>query len=195
MYTKQNGDGLLMIKRLLERVSSDRADSLISAVFILPVIFFMLITTVDMGIYMSNRGQIQAAARDGARTIAIMGGNGTNLSDQTSLMKKYGVSGSVCDGIKTTQANTPVECNVINGLNNSAGLVNITIHSVNCTPNVSTAVGEKVSCEVKWIYGGIPGSGMTFVRESGSQESDPALRGMQTTTGSGESEVKLADKA
>lgn len=181
-----------MIKKLKERIGSDRADSLVSSVFILPVIFFMLITTVDMGIYMSNRGQIQAVARDGARTIAIMGGNGTS-TQQTSLMRSYGTTDSCKNldlkGIKTN--GTPVECNIINGLNNTSGLVNITITSVKCNPQYTNAIGQKVNCEVKWTYGGIPGSAMTFVREGGSFNKDEALRGEQTTTGSAESEVKL----
>lgn len=186
-----------MVKKIIKRFSSDQADSLVSAIFILPVIFFMLITTVDMGIYMANRGQIQAVARDGARTIAIMGGNGTN-SSQTTLMNAYGQNRSeTCENVTQNPAYkasmTVTECNVLISLDNSTGLTNVTINNVSCNPPVATAVGQKVSCEIKWQYGGIPGSAMTFVRNGGSYDKDEALRGEQTTTGSAESEVQLSE--
>ena len=184
-----------MIEKMKKRVGSDRADSLVSAVFILPMLFFMLVTTVDFGIYLSNRGQIQAIARDGARTVAIMGGDGS-ASSSTSLEYAYGQNRSdVCKEVTDQYTGTnisnksTIECNVIQSLSNNANLVNVEITNVNCGPNRATAIGQKTFCEVSWKNNGIPGSAMSFTR--GQDRAGDGLGGTQVTRGSGESEVQL----
>lgn len=184
-----------MIKKLKKRVGSDRADSLVSAVFVLPMLFFMLVTTVDFGIYLSNRGQIQAIARDGARTVAIMGGDG-DATSSTSLEYAYGQKRSdVCKKAtaqyigKNIDSKSTIECNVIQSLSNNANLVNVEITNVNCGPDIARAIGEKTFCEVSWNNNGIPGSAMSFAR--GQDRAGAGLGGEQVTRGSGESEVQL----
>jgi len=185
-----------MIKKLQDRIGSDRADSLVSAVFILPMLFFMLVTTIDFGIYMSNRGQIQAVARDGARTVAIMGGDGTSTRS-TNLEFAYGQSKEeACSGINTEfykgniSSLSTTECNVVSALTSQSGLVNVTIANVNCGPSVAGSIGERTYCEVNWDNGGIPGSAMSFAKGSGDGK---GLGGQHTTTGSAESEVQLTN--
>lgn len=184
-----------MIEKMKKRVGSDRADSLVSAVFVLPMLFFMLVTTVDFGIYLSNRGQIQAIARDGARTVAIMGGDGS-ATLSTNLEYAYGQSRStVCKDIteqyvgKNIDSKTTIECNVIKSLSNNANLVNVEVTDVKCGPLRAQAIGEKTYCAVYWKNNGIPGSAMSFTR--GQDHAGDGLGGTQITRGSGESEVQL----
>lgn len=184
-----------MIDKVKKRIGSDRADSMVSAVFVLPMLFFMLVTTVDFGIYLSNRGQIQAIARDGARTVAIMGGDGS-ATLSTSLEYAYGQDrATACNGAVTDQytgnisSKTSIECNVIKSLNSNANLVNVEITNVACGPLRAEAIGEKTYCAVYWVNNGIPGSAMSFTR--GQDHAGDGLGGTQITRGSGESEVKL----
>lgn len=183
-----------MIEKMKKRVGSDRADSLVSAVFVLPMLFFMLVTTVDFGIYLSNRGQIQAIARDGARTVAIMGGDGSAASS-TSLEYAYGQERSVvCEKVTdqytgNISSKTTIECNVIQSLSHNANLVNVEITDVECGPERAQAIGEKTYCAVYWKNNGIPGSAMSFTR--GQDRAGDGLGGTQITRGSGESEVQL----
>lgn len=184
------------MKNFFVKIKSDKADSLVSAVIILPMMFFMLITTVDFGVYMSNRATIQAIARDGARTVAIMGGDGTATSG-TPLEAAYGQSrSSVCtsaqNGIASSayksSESSAIDCSVMSAINQSTGLVNVEVSAVNCGPNASTFIGQRAYCEVKWSYGGIPGSAMSFTRGDNGEQ---ILGGKNTTTGSAETEVKF----
>ena len=177
-----------MFKKLYKRLKSDRGDSLVSAVFVIPIMFMLIVTAVDFSLYLTNRSQIQSVARDGARTVAIMGGDGTATMG-TPIEAKYGQSrATACTGLSGgiasnafTNNSTPIECNIIRGLNESNGIVNATVKSVNCTPNVTTFIGQRVTCEVQWEYGGIAGSFFSIVRKDN----------MSVTAGSAESEVKL----
>ena len=72
------------------RCGSDKGDSeLVSLLILLPLLLAMLISIIDSSMYFANRSQVQAAARDGARQVAIMGGAGN-----TPIEKAYGSS---CD--------------------------------------------------------------------------------------------------
>lgn len=156
-----------MFNKILKRLKSNRADSIVSAVFFFPLFIIILISGIDYSVYMSDRGQIQGVARDAARTVAIMGGNGTDTM-QTPLEAKYGTSKSTAckDVITPKQAKTPIECNVVNSLQNNQGLVSTEITNVTCTPSNTTAIGQRVSCEIQWNYGGIPGSALTIFRSA-----------------------------
>lgn len=185
----------LMMKKFFEKLKSDKADSLVSAVIILPMMFFMLITTVDFGIYMSNRASVQALARDGARTVAIMGGDGSSTKG-TPLEAAYGQSrANACakakDGIAKTAykaSSSAIECNVMTTFNDSTGFVNVEVSNVTCGPEQSSFIGQRAYCEVEWSYGGIPGSAMSFTR---GKDGEQILGGKNTTAGSSETEVKF----
>lgn len=190
-----------MIKKLFKVSKSDSGDSLVSAVFVIPVILLMIVTGLDFSLYMANRAQIQGIARDGARTVAIMGGDGTATTG-TPLEKKYGKTREeACGAIKAgspaaaalNAKSTPIECNVMDALNNANGMVNVQINSVTCSPEKANAIGTRVTCEVKWKYGGIPGSGLTMIRNGAIMNSNPSLAGQSVTAGSAESEVNLSD--
>lgn len=176
---------------LKNRIKSDKANSLITAILVFPVLFIFLVSMIDFSIYLADRGQIQGIARDGARTVAIMGGNG-DANSQTPIERKYGVNksevcanagkGAVSKGaVKATS--TAIECNIMNAANNSKGLVNVQLTSVLCNPYMSTSIGETVTCEVKWTYKGIPGSAFSFVKDIGQQTN--------VITGTAQSEVTM----
>lgn len=183
-----------MFNKILKRLKSNRADSIVSAVFFFPLFIVILISGIDYSVYMSDRGQIQGVARDAARTVAIMGGNGTDTM-QTPLEAKYGTSvTTACKNITSKQqAKTPIECNVVNSLQNNQGLVSTEITNVTCTPSNTTAIGQRVACTIKWYYRGIPGSALTIFREASSTgnqwDGQAAAASPQTVAASSEAEV------
>lgn len=183
-----------MLKKFKKRFRNERGDALVSTIIIFPLMIIMLVTAIDFSIYMANRGQVQGVARDGARTVAIMGGNG-NATKGTPIEAKYGSSKEEsCKDVNSDAlkpSTTAIECNIIKGLETHKGLVNVEITGVKCSPNKANFIGQRVQCEVSWKYGGIPGSGLTLMRNGASFNEDPALKGINTTAGSSESEVNL----
>lgn len=150
------------LKRIWMDRRSDRADSLVTAIIVSPLVVSLIITGVDFGMYMNNKSVIQAAARDGARTVAILGGN----SDSTSIAKTYGIS-DTCTSLPVDLSNT--ECEIINKLSASS-LTQVSLmgkgyeanneegfdEPVKCFPEETSGVGQSVYCEVHWMYKGLP---------------------------------------
>lgn len=177
------------MSKFLKRWRSDRGDSeLVSLIIVLPIVLAVLFTIIDTSIYFSNRAIVQTAVRDGARTVAIMGGNGTNTL-ATPIEKKYGATtASACTGLSANPqvasayipgVSTVIECNALQTYSKDPSLINVKFTSLVCTPRLSRSIGEKTSCEVKWEYGSIPGSAMAFIKLSKDN----------TTVGTSESEV------
>lgn len=182
-----------MFKQIRKKAKSSKGESLISGIIVIPFIIMLLITFIDFGLYVSNRAQVREIASASASTIAIMGGTGTNIT-ATPIERAYGqTKAQSCAGITSKAlkgSTTPIECNVIKGIENYVGLVNVELEGVKCTPTIATSIGQRVSCEVSWKYGGIPGSAMSFFRNGASFSNNPALSGTNKTAGSAESQVK-----
>lgn len=167
-----------MLKKIFKRLRGDRGDStIISAVIVVPLLAIMIITMLDACIYFPNRAIIQSTAQNGARTVAIMGGDGT-AAQSTPLEKAYGLKMSnTCDKIKAgsrvidakKSTSTAIECNIMLNIQDTSSLSTVTVQSVVCTPNSTTSIGQRVSCEVKWKYGGLPGSAMSLINFSKQQ--------------------------
>lgn len=151
-----------MFTRTKARCRSDRADSsIVSFIFIIPLLFGFLMTMIDVSVYFSNRATIQQIARDGARTIGIFGGAGTETT-VSPLEKSYGQSVAACaDGRSLNK--TSIECQVLDRYDDNVGLTNVAITQVDCGPERSTAVGSTAYCDVAWRYNGIPGSTLSFL--------------------------------
>lgn len=149
------------------RLRSDRASSdLVAVLFVLPLTLGILLTIVDSSIFFTNRSLITTAARDGARTVAIMGGNGT-ASQQTPIEKQYG-SKTACRQVSGASGYrgdmTVIECNVLLNLSKSKGLTNVKIKDVRCTPSVTEAVGTSVACNVGWDFVSVASSPLVFIK-------------------------------
>lgn len=190
----------MSLKKIYEKLRKDRADSIVSAIIVFPIMASFLITGVDYSIFMGNRGRIQGIARDSARTVAIMGGNGIPKSNLvTPIQKAYGTSRSkACSKIDNKSIaygalndnSSSTECQVIKALTVDKGLVDVSVSAVQCTPQVATSIGAQVTCTVTWEYDGIPGSILTFIRPDPKNNfrTSPIKT---STTGSSESEVRF----
>lgn len=158
---------MFRIARLEKR--RDSGESLVSFIFIMPLFFALLMTMIDTSVYFANRSMVQQVARDGARTVAILGGAG-NETQATPLEEAYGTTLSeACSGdaliVVGTGTTTPVNCGVAQRLIDSKGFINVAVNYVSCGPDVAPTVGSSTYCEVGWNYGGIPGSGLSFIKK------------------------------
>lgn len=175
----------------------DKADSeLVSLIILLPIVLALLFTMIDVTIYFANVNQIQSAVKDGARTVAIMGGNG-NATQGSSIEVTYGLTkaeactDAAVNSERTKNAfsaeTTPIECSVLDKYANNPGIINVTIESLKCGPILTdVAIGQTTSCVAEWKYDGIPGSSLGFIK---NENGYPMREG--TTVGQSESEVKM----
>lgn len=179
-----------MLKRILKSMKLDRAESTVTAIIVFPLLFMMFITIVDSSINMSNRAQLNGIARDAARTAAIFGGDG-NATKMTTLEAAYGQKrADVCGGLESSlvkgaynpSTTSAIECGVLKNIQSNTGLVNTEIKSVLCDPQMTTSIGQSVTCEITWVHNGIPGSILSFMKPENSE---------QKSRGSSEAEVVM----
>lgn len=173
-----------MKNNIMKRFSSDKANSAtVEFILLLLVLFAILITILDFGMYFNNRSVIANSAQNGARLAAIFGG-----STETSISKQYGSKN--WDGNRTTNmtqrclgvANNAIACIVLEDLLDNKGMVNTQIKSVDCGPGKTTGIGTRTWCEVSWEYKGLPGSSLSLL---------PNGYGTQKTKMTSESEVVI----
>lgn len=175
-----------MFTKLKEKFTSDRGDStLVSTILVIPLILGILITMIDVSVYFANRGQVLNMVRDGARQVAIFGGDGTATS-ATPLEKAYGQSRTtVCAGLSSNavvkdavkSTTTATECSVLRNVGTTNGLISFHVDSIVCgvansagnfTGSATTNIGQQVGCELTWSYDSIPGSGLSFMNRAKS---------------------------
>jgi Flp pilus assembly protein TadG len=173
-----------MFTKLKEKFTSDRGDStLVSTILVIPLILGILITMIDVSVYFANRGQVLNMVRDGARQVAIFGGDGT-ATTATPLEKAYGQSRTtVCAGLSANPVisaavkatTTATECSVLRNVGTTQGLISLRVTDIQCgvansagafTGTQTTNIGQQVGCQLTWRYDSIPGSGLGFMERA-----------------------------
>lgn len=198
-----------MLRRIFrKKIRSDKGSSaLISFVMLIPLFLALVITAFDVSFYFSNRGQVEAVARDAARTVGIFGGTGS-VTEATSIEKKYGLNkATACSAARANSAPykdlwtsvnkssyTPIECNVLYALATNGGLVSVTMDGtgdgVKCGPKTASAIGSRTFCTVTYSYNGMTGSPMSFIQMRQADGTSGGLLSKNVVTKSSESEVK-----
>lgn len=181
----------------------DGSSELFAAIFMLPIMLAVLISIVDFGAYFVNRQSINSLARDGARSVAIFGGNG-NATQSTPIEKAYGLNrDEICNGngdVNTpvfernlndykfingayTPDSTAIECNIMRGIIQTSG-IHLEVTSVKCSPETTPNISTRTSCAIEWSYRGMPTSPLGLIRLSNRK-----FLGDSLTIGTSESEV------
>lgn len=158
-YFNQRG-GLNMISKLKENWKSDKADSLVTALFVLPTIAVLAMSGVDLHVNGANNTIVSGIARDGAKTVSNFGVNPSSLS---ALPSAYGAADSTisqsCKDLKSSvfadmkiQTDSYVECAVANQLAKADGngLIKVKVESVECGPDSTAAIGQTTYCNIEW---------------------------------------------
>ena len=160
---------------------SDDADStVISMVFVFPILLMMIITMVEVPILFSNRNLMQNDLRQGARTAAILGGTGITgvssanklaytYSDNTACNELGDIDNSWIDpsgvGHKTLTdgKNDPVACETASAIGNNKSYIAFHIYEIKCGPVKTNKIGEPTWCQASYYFDGIPGGSMSLI--------------------------------
>lgn len=132
----------------MKRFNSNKAASnTIEFLFVLVVIFLIFSILVDYNSWSINRNAIQAAAQNGARLVAVYGGDGG-----TEIEQKYGAAKSGgCAG-------SAVECFVVDQIKNTPLVGSVQVTNVDCGPSKVDEIGARTHCLVEYTWGGLAGS-------------------------------------
>ncbi len=174
---------LRTMKRLASRfksaLTSEKAENTITMMIAFPLLWAIIMTVLDFGIFMQNRTMLVSDLREGARTVAIFGGSnksnaliaayGTQCSGGS--YGSYSYSGNHSSG-GTWNANEDfVGCLVKNQIANNRGYSQMVISDVQCGiqdkadptqvhPKGNVKIGDAVSCKAHYKYQGFPGSAL-----------------------------------
>lgn len=143
-----------LFKNSKRKKNESGAVSTVELLIIFPLLFFMVLSAIDAGFYLSNRYVISSALKEGARVTGIYGGTGTRIGAQ------YGVSGGPAKIVQTTLES------------NRKSLVQVTYSnsSIKCGPNKTAKVGDITYCEINWRYDGLPGGSILSLIPRGEYE-------------------------
>lgn len=173
-------------ERLKEARSSDSGDAtLITSLFLLPFVFFFLISSIDVGLYFMNESTLNAAARDGAGVVATLGG-----TNNTSINAYYeNLPGDAEVPLEGITYNNAAERVVVQELTESSSLWRVILEDVHCyvegesSTTQVTEIGDRPVCEITWTYDGVPLSAWGLLTSGnervvhGSATSDLLVRG------------------
>lgn len=167
------------LKWVSVQAESDEADStVISTVFVIPILLMMIITMIEVPILFSNRNLLQNDLRQGARTVAILGG-ASDGEGGSALASTYGASdacrvasswinsretvgedGTSYPVVKTKNIAT---CATAQGIGDNSGYIAFHVYNIECGPNKAKKIGEATYCQASYYYDGIPGGSMSLI--------------------------------
>lgn len=147
---------------IFNKLQDDKgAANTVSFMVIIFFVMLMLISFLDVGIYFNVKNEMQAAAENGARNVALYGGTGTSLRGAGNRGGSRGGVASaedvVMDSIRSKfKPGGP-----------TTGMVDASKTNVECNPPTSTA-GDPVECVVTYTYLGLAKDfGMFKLRDGG----------------------------
>lgn len=113
---------------------NERAD-VVQTIFMFPIALFLLFALINLSSFFQLRAEVQNVARDGARLVALYGGNSVNAvrntagkTVETQLMGLLWKDGRCTLSYCTTR---PV---------------------IDCTPDIAASAGQTVTCNIRYSY-------------------------------------------
>lgn len=168
-----------ILKKLCRKVCGEKASETIALIIILPLLWGLIMTIIDFGIFMQDRTMLVSDMREGARTVAIFGGSNKVSND---LIRAYGTTcgmtpsttGGGYRGDATNNSaygNDLVACLLKNQIMMNKGYSQIVISNIKCgvsnpgnptnpTLDSKVKIGQAVSCSAHYRYMGLPGSAL-----------------------------------
>ena len=136
---------MLKFKERLERVKKDDgASHIISFMFIMFFTMIIILSFLDIGIYFNTKSELQGAAENGARNVALYGG-----TEGSFRAVKRGEGALEAKDVVTASIKSNYDAN-------ARGTQVVNVKSVECGPD-STNAGSPVWCKVSYKYNGIAG--------------------------------------
>lgn len=125
---------MMKFRNWINRRTNERGD-VVQTIFMLPIAIFLLFAMINLSSYFSLHAQIQDTARNGARMVALYGGNGAGAIRNTSgKAVETTILGTLWDGSKCSLSYCTKK------------------PEVNCNPDIATQAGQIVTCNIKYYY-------------------------------------------
>lgn len=150
------------MNKFLNKVKNDDgAANTISFMMIIFVVMVIMFSFIDIGMYFNVKNEVQSAAENGARNVALYGGTSGRLrSQKQATPAKEIVSQSINSKFQNNKSKTVV------------------VNDITCGPESGVQAGDKVFCQVEYTYKGLVGDmgiffgGETVVKVEGSSVSE-----------------------
>lgn len=121
-----------MKKLLKKRYEEKGASDIVVVLLMLPIVVWLLLSLIDVGLYFQTRTLVQNVARDAAREASIWGGNNSPLNPSSKSVAAQARDrlwdGNQCIGANCEKA-----------------------PQVSCTPNRTTNAGQTITCQVTFF--------------------------------------------
>lgn len=162
------------VRRFSRRIRSEKAENTITTILVFPLLWCIIMTIIDFGVFNSNGMQLRNDLRDGARTAAIFGGTNNMLTESygttcggdeskntvgknDSLNGKYGHKGG------SSNSDNLVTCLLANKINNNPSYINMKLSNIQCGPSSGDVkIGQATWCQATYDYQGMPGSALSL---------------------------------
>lgn len=135
---------LKLREKLFREGPAEKGSTTVETVFMMPIAIFVLFAMINLSSYFSVRAQVENVAREGARLVALYGGQSTNAIRNTSGET---VESQIMDLVWDSETN---RCAF--SFCESAGNSTQRQPEVECTPNIARNAGEIVSCTIRYWY-------------------------------------------
>lgn len=158
--------------KFFNRAKSDKgASNTISFMVIIIFIMVMLVSFIDVGLYFNTKNQMQSAAENGARSVALYGGVDTIVrARRGGIPPEETVMRSIPEQFKGSSKT-------------------VVVKTITCQPKSGKIkAGDPVSCQVTYIYNGLAGKFGLFNLGSAIKGEDAAP---MTVIGTSVSEVTI----
>lgn len=121
----------------------ERGNDIVTTVLLLPIMVFLLFTMIDVSYYFQARSIVQSTAQDGARMVALYGGEGTNKNVPLNPSTK-----TVAEQMKNRLWNAEKGTCIPSACKKSQTVV------VTCGPKgaIKSGLNTEVWCEVKYPF-------------------------------------------
>lgn len=164
--------GILM--KFRKKMKQDKgASNTISFIVIMGFIMVMLVSFIDVGLYFNAKNQMQSAADNGARSVAMFGGNDNAIRD---------ARGGTISPVDLVKESVP------KAYKNPTANKTVVLNKVVCYPeNQKIKVGDPVYCDLTYTYNGIAGGFGLFNLGRGKSGDN----GSMTVRGTSVSEVTI----
>lgn len=137
---------------LLKRIKKDNgAIGTVEFLLLFTLIIFLLLIIIDFGLMFSNKVVITNAVQNGARLVAVYGGE-----NDTKISREYGAK-TVTTACTKFNATGNGSCAVANELANGGLNSQVTIKKIQCGPGKARLIGERTWCSVDWEFKTISG--------------------------------------
>lgn len=119
------------IRKLLKRRDETGSAEIITTLFVMPFLLYLILALIDVSLYMNTRSSVESVTRDGVRQASMWGGTGQNVrlnptgksvdtliferlysGDKCTYSSCIAPPSVTCGPTQVSNAGTPITCSV-----------------------------------------------------------------------------------